>query len=120
MFVFSSSERTGRPDAGPPEPYRSQSMAILPDKSMHHSKHSSDLSNHPHPSAGCKYPIESQRKSTSRSSTGRARSTRAFRESIRSAVPDTSIITMAKRPDQGGKGKEKTTTTTRKFVHLVD
>lgn len=47
---------------------------------------------------------EHQRKSTSRSSAGRPRSTRTYRDSIRSAVPETSIITMAKRPDQGGKG----------------
>ena len=52
-------------------------------------------------------PLADQRKSTSRSSTGRAKSTRSFRVSLRSAVPDTSIITMAQRPDQGGSGNSK-------------
>jgi hypothetical protein len=45
-----------------------------------------------------------QRKSASRSSGGRAKSTHLFRDSIRSAVPDSAIITIAKRPDQGGTG----------------
>ncbi|CAF4375067.1 unnamed protein product, partial [Rotaria magnacalcarata] len=45
---------------------------------------------------------DQQRKSTSRSSVGRARSTRTFRHSLRSAVPESSVIAMAKRPDRGG------------------
>jgi len=49
-------------------------------------------------------PSADQRKSTSRSSAGRAKSTRPLRDSIRSAVPDSAIITLAKRPDQGGTG----------------
>jgi len=56
-------------------------------------------------STGRKPSSDQQRKSTSRSSVGRARSTRPLRETIRSAVPDSSIISMAKRPDRGGTGK---------------
>ena len=93
-------ERTSRPNTGPPEPYRSQSMAVLPEKFHPTGKENSlakdDVESKPS--------SDQQRKSTSRSSTGRARSTRGFREAIRSAVPDTSIITIAKRPDRGGTG----------------
>lgn len=49
-------------------------------------------------------PVAEQRKSTSRSSAVRAKSTHFFRDPIRSAVPDSSIVTFAKRPDQGGSG----------------
>ena len=69
--------RASRPDKGPLEPYRSQSMAIISDKAHHET--------------------DQQRKSTSRS-------TRSFRHSIHSAVPDTSFTTLAKRPDRGGIG----------------
>jgi hypothetical protein len=60
--------------------------------------------NRPPSSTVRKPSAEQQRKSTSRSSGGRAKSTRPLREAIRSAVPDTAIISIAKRPDQGGTG----------------
>lgn len=99
MLTASCLERTSRPNTGPPEPYRSQSMAVLPEK-FHPAGKENAIENN----LGRKPSADEQRKSTSRSSTGRARSTRGFRETIRSAVPDTSIITMAKRPDRGGTG----------------
>ncbi|CAF5120965.1 unnamed protein product, partial [Rotaria magnacalcarata] len=43
-------------------------------------------------SPGRKPSSDQQRKSTSRSSVGRARSTRTFRHSLRSAVPESSVI----------------------------
>ncbi len=73
-------------------------MAIIPEKFHHETKENGT-------SSGRKPSSDQQRKSTSRSSVGRARSTRPFRQTIRSAVPDTSVITMAKRPDRGGTGK---------------
>lgn len=79
-------------------------MAILPDKSRHEMREND--TKHPlGPSSEHKLSSDHQRKSTSRSSVGRAKSTRSFRHSLRSAVPDTSVITMAKRPDHGGTGK---------------
>ena len=45
-----------------------------------------------------------QRKSTSRSSTGRAKSTRNFRDAVLSVIPDTALVSFASRPDRGGKG----------------
>jgi len=97
-------EKVSRPDTGPPEPYRSQSIAVIPEK-FHHETKENGTTNHLPSSSGRKPSSDQQRKSTSRSSAGRARSTRPFRASIRSAVPDTSVITMAKRPDRGGTGK---------------
>lgn len=80
-------------------------MAVVSEQ-YHRPTKDSNISNVNSPMlSGRKPSVEQQRKSTSRSSTGRARSTRGYRESIRSAVPETSIISMAKRPDQGGKGK---------------
>jgi hypothetical protein len=79
-------------------------MAILPEKSHHETKENGTI-NHLSSSSGRKPSSDQQRKSTSRSSAGRARSTRPFRALIRSAVPDSSVITMAKRPDRGGIGK---------------
>ena len=99
-------ERASRPDTGPPEPYRSQSMAIIPEK-FHQETKENGTTNHLPSSSGRKPSSDQQRKSTSRSSAGRARSTRPFREAIRSAVPDSSVITMAKRPDHGGTGKHE-------------
>jgi hypothetical protein len=96
-------ERVSRPDTGPPEPYRSQSMAILPEKFHQENKENNTTNNLPS-SSDRKPSSDQQRKSTSRSSAGRARSTRPFRAPIRSAVPDSSVITIAKRPDRGGTG----------------
>jgi hypothetical protein len=79
-------------------------MAIIPEK-FHHETKENGTTNHLSSSSGRKLSSDKQRKSTSRSSVGRVRSTRPFRNSIRSAVPDTSVITMAKRPDRGGTGK---------------
>lgn len=75
-------------------------MAIIPEKFHHETKENGTTNHGRKPSSD-----QQQRKSTSRSSAGRARSTRPFRDSIRSAVPDTSVITMAQRPDRGGLGK---------------
>lgn len=104
-MILINLERASRPDAIPPGPYRSQSMAIIPEKSHTHSElKSNGTTNHLPSCSGRKPSSDQQRKSTSRSSAGRARSTRPFRDSLRSAVPDTSLITMAKRPDRGGTG----------------
>ncbi|CAF1577529.1 unnamed protein product [Rotaria magnacalcarata] len=103
-------KRTNRASIGPPEPYRSQSMAIILDK-FHQGNKEKRMTNRP-PSAsttassGRKLSSD-HAKSTSRSSASRAKSTRALRTSIRSAVPDTSIITLAERPDQGGTAGQK-------------
>ncbi len=97
-------EKVSRPDTGPPEPYRSQSIAVIPEK-FHHETKENGTTNHSSSTTGRKPSSDQQRKSTSRSSAVRARSTRPFRNVIRSAVPDTSVITMAKRPDRGGTGK---------------
>jgi hypothetical protein len=85
-------------------------MALKPEK-FHSGTKENVISNHPlssstRSSSGRKTSAE-QRKSTSRSSAGRAKSTRPFRESIRSAVPDSAIISIAKRPDQGGTGNSQ-------------
>jgi len=85
-------------------------MAIKTEK-FHPGNKENVITNHPTSSStmsssGRKLSAD-QRKSTSRSSTGRAKSTRPLRDSIRSAVPDSAIITMAKRPDQGGIGNSK-------------
>lgn len=96
-------ERASRPDTAPPGPYRSQSMAMTAEK-VHSTTKSNGITNHVSSSSGRKPSSDQQRKSTSRSSAGRARSTRPFRDSLRSAVPDSSIISMAKRPDRGGTG----------------
>lgn len=98
------SERLGRSNGIPAEPYRSQSMAILPEK-YHYQNQENGTMNKTNTSSGRKPSSDQQRKSTSRSSAGRARSTRPLRETIRSAVPDSSIISMAKRPDRGGIGR---------------
>ncbi|CAF3647379.1 unnamed protein product [Rotaria sordida] len=104
-------KRANRQDTGPLEPYRSQSMAIIPEKfhegikengTKNHLPSSSSSSSSGHKSSSDQHP-----KSTSHSSINRARSTRPFRNSIRSAVPDTSVITMAKRPDRGGTAGQK-------------
>ena len=79
-------------------------MAIIPEKIYQETKRKSANNNSPSPS-GSKSSIAEQRQSTSRSSVCRARSTHPLRHSIRSAVPDTSVLTMAKRPDRGGAGK---------------
>jgi hypothetical protein len=79
-------------------------MAIIPEK-LHHETKENGTTNHSSSTTGRKPSSDQQRKSTSRSSAVRARSTRPFRNVIRSAVPDTSVITMAKRPDRGGTGK---------------
>jgi hypothetical protein len=79
-------------------------MAIIPEK-FHPEIKENGTKTHLPSSSGRKPSSDQQRKSTSRSSAGRPRSTRPFRDSIRSAVPDTSVITMAKRPDRGGTGK---------------
>ena len=71
----------------------------------HSTVKSNGITNHLPSSSGRKPSSDQQRKSTSRSSAGRARSTRPFRDSLRSAVPDTSVISMAKRPDRGGTGR---------------
>jgi len=81
-------------------------MAVIPEK-FHQETKENGTGNHLPSSSGRKPSTDQQRKSTSRSSAGRARSTRPFRQSIRSAVPDTSVITMAKRPDHGGTGRTK-------------
>lgn len=104
-FIFLFSERLSRSNGIAPEPYRSQSMAILPDQYHYHQNQEKGLMNKTNGSTGRKPSSDQQRKSTSRSSAGRARSTRPLRETIRSAVPDSSIISMAKRPDRGGTGK---------------
>lgn len=83
-------ERINRVDNGPPEPFRSQSVLLNAEK--FHSE--LDLHNRP----------PSVHKSRSRSSTNRAKSTRPFRNSLRSVVPETTILSMAQRPDQGGLG----------------
>ena len=80
-------------------------MAIIPEKPHAHCEQQSNGTTNVLPScSGRKPSTDQQRKSTSRSSAGRARSTRPFRDSLRSAVPDTALITMAKRPDRGGTG----------------
>ncbi|CAF1938445.1 unnamed protein product [Rotaria magnacalcarata] len=94
-------KRTSRPETGPLEPYRSQSMAVIPEK-FHREIKDSDTKTNLGASPGRKPSSDQQRKSTSRSSVGRARSTRTFRHSLRSAVPESSVIAMAKRPDRGG------------------
>ncbi|UJR37628.1 hypothetical protein I4U23_030325 [Adineta vaga] len=99
-------KRASRPDTGPPEPYRSQSMAVISEK-YHPETTENGTTKHLPSSSGRKLSSDQQRKSTSRSSAGRARSTRPFRETIRSAVPDSSVITMAKRPDSGGRAGQK-------------
>lgn len=101
-----------RSDLGPPEPYRSQSAAIQPQRYRPGNGENGTNNNRP-PSATnrpatTRRPSNEQRHSTSRSSGGRAKSTRPFRDTIRSAVPDTAIITIAKRPDRGGTGKFET------------
>jgi hypothetical protein len=88
-------------------------MAIKPE-TFHFGNKENGIPNRPlsssnRSSSGRKRSTE-QRKSTSRSSGGRAKSTRPFRDSIRSAVPDSSIISMAKRPDRGGTGNLKKNT----------
>ncbi len=105
-----SIERVTRSDKGPPDPYRSQSMAIIPEKFHQGNKENGIPSRPPSSStttSSGRKPSAEQRKSTSRSSAVRAKSTRPFRDAIRSAVPDTSIISIARRPDQGGKGNRK-------------
>ncbi len=104
-------ERVDRHNIGPSEPYRSQSMVMKPEK-FHSENKENGGTNHPlassnRSSSGRKRSTE-QHKSTSRSSTVRAKSTRPLRDAIRSAVPDSSIISMAKRPDRGGTGNLKT------------
>ncbi|CAF0781179.1 unnamed protein product [Rotaria sp. Silwood1] len=95
-------KRANRSDTGPPEPYRSQSMAIIPQR-FHEETKENGVKNHLSSSSSeDKSSSDQHHKSTSHSSIGRTRSTRSFRHSIRSAVPDTSVITMAKRPDRGG------------------
>jgi hypothetical protein len=79
-------------------------MAVISEK-YHQESKVNGTANHLPSSSGRKPSSDQQRKSTSRSSAGRPRSTRPFRDSIRSAVPDTSVIAMAKRPDRGGTGK---------------
>ncbi|CAF4038008.1 unnamed protein product [Rotaria sp. Silwood2] len=103
-------KRVNRTDIGPPEPYRSQSMAIIPEK-FHQGNKENHITNRP-PSSTTTAPSGRKSstdhcKSTSRSSTNRAKSTRSFRNSIRSAVPDTSIMSIAQRPDQGGLAGQK-------------
>ncbi|CAF3625397.1 unnamed protein product [Adineta steineri] len=101
-------KRASRPDTGPPEPYRSQSMAVISEKFHPETKENGTTNQiSPSTSSGRKPSSDQQRKSTSRSSANRARSTRSFRQAIRSAVPDTSVITMAKRPDHGGTAGQK-------------
>ncbi|CAF1297196.1 unnamed protein product [Adineta ricciae] len=99
-------KRPYRSTAGPPEPYRSQSMAITSEK---YHQINPDRNN-PNRPPSMKTNISSgrrtngdQRKSTSRSSTGRAKSTRAFRDAVQSAIPDTALVSFASRPDRGGK-----------------
>ncbi|CAF2623092.1 unnamed protein product [Rotaria sp. Silwood2] len=99
-------KRANRPDIGPLEPYRSQSMAIIPEK-IHEKTEENGIKNHLPSSSGHKSSSDQHHKSTSHSSIGRTRSIRPFRHSIRSAVPDTSVITMAKRPDRGGTAGQK-------------
>jgi hypothetical protein len=85
-------------------------MAIIPEKFHQVDKENAKTSRPPSSStttSSGRKPSAEQRKSTSRSSAVRAKSTRPFRDSIRSAVPDTSIISIAKRPDEGGKGNSK-------------
>lgn len=98
-----------RPDRGPPEPYRSQSAAVRPQRYRPETRETDNNNHHP-PSSTNETPSarkqsSEQRHSTSRSSGGRAKSSRPFRETIRSAVPESSIITIAKRPDRGGTRK---------------
>ncbi|CAF1193730.1 unnamed protein product, partial [Rotaria sordida] len=98
--------RVNRIDIGPPEPYRSQSIAIIPEK-FHQGNKENRMMNRPPSSSSTttssgRKPSTDHCKSTSRSSTNRAKSTHSHRNSIRSAVPDTSIISIAQRPDQGG------------------
>ncbi|CAF1148681.1 unnamed protein product [Rotaria sordida] len=104
-------KRANRQDTGPLEPYRSQSMAIIPEKFHEEIKENGTknhlLSSSSSSSSGHKSSSDQHPKSTSHSSINRARSTRPFRNSIRSAVPDTSVITMAKRPDRGGTAGQK-------------
>ena len=102
--------RINRPDRGPPEPYRSQSAAIKPQRYRPESREN-DTNNHPPSSmnaaTSARKQSTEQRHSTSRSAGGRAKSSRPFREIIRSAVPESSIITIAKRPDRGGTSKSQ-------------
>ncbi|CAF1402264.1 unnamed protein product [Adineta steineri] len=115
-------KRFSRSATGPPEPYRSQSMAIIPEK-FHQLNIDNNIPSRPPSfstttttttSSGRKSNGE-QRKSTSRSSNGRAKSTRPFRETIRSAVPDSAIVTFARRPDQGGSAGYKLKVNTNHF-----
>ncbi len=82
-------------------------MAIKTEK-FHPGNRENGISNRPPSSSTTsstgRKPSAEQRKSTSRSSASRAKSTHSFRDPIRSAVPDSAIITLAKRPDQGGTG----------------
>ncbi|UJR08589.1 hypothetical protein I4U23_012848 [Adineta vaga] len=94
-------KRFNRSTAGPPEPYRSQSMAIKPEK-FHPGNKDNNTSNRPPSSSSGRRSNGDQRKSTSRSSTARAKSTRFFRDPIHSAVPETALVSFASRPDQGG------------------
>lgn len=91
-------------------------MALMPEKFPQGNKESR-IANRP-PSAAStvassgRKPSADHNKSTSRSSTNRARSTRTLRNSVRSAVPETKIVKTAERPDKGGTGKIKTMTHT--------
>lgn len=80
-------------------------MAVIPGRS-HKGSEENDAHGDISLSSGYISSPNHHHKSTSRSSIGRTRSTRPFKYSIRSAVPDTSVITLAKRPDQGGIGKK--------------
>ncbi|CAF0858888.1 unnamed protein product [Rotaria sp. Silwood1] len=104
-------KRVNRVDIGPSEPYRSQSIAIIPEI-FHQENKENRITNRPPSSSSTtassiRKSSNDHCKSTSRSSTNRAKSTRSFRNSIRSAVPDTSIISIAQRPDQSGTAGQK-------------
>ncbi len=106
-FKLLISGLVNRNNVGPSEPYRSQSMVMNPE-GFHSENRENGSANRPpsssnRSSSGRKRSTE-KNKSTSRSSVVRAKSTRPLRDAIRSAVPDSSLITMARRPDRGGTG----------------
>ena len=78
--------RINRANVAPPEPYRSQSIAVTPN-GQRNARPASSLPAQP---------------------ISRARSSRPLGDSLRSAVLETSILSIAKRPDAGGTGIEAT------------